>query len=104
MSDITLRKHIFKRIGIFISILLVITLLFYIHSLISIDGFAFFSFFVAMFFLVFFSIAFLLFEASELKFKKEFANQKFNQFIAISLILFLTITLIWFLLGATNNF
>ncbi len=102
--DMTLKKHVKKRIGIFLSIFSIITLLFYIRSFMTIDGFDFFGFFIALFFLIFFSIAFLFFEASELKSKKEFASQKFNQLTGIVLIVLLIATLTWFMRAATNTF
>lgn len=100
----TLKKHILKRIVTFTSILGIIILLFYLYAFVRIDGFVFFEFFCVMLLVIFFSIAFLLFEASELKSKKEFANRKFNLFTAFSLILVLVTTLVIFLNGAVLNF
>lgn len=60
-------------------------LVFYTKSFFSIDSDWFAEFIFACFFVVFFSIAFLFFEASELKSKKEFTIRKFNLILAITL-------------------
>jgi len=95
----SLKKHIIKRVSIFLAISLIIFLLIYVQSLFSIDGFVLGYFFLALWFQIFFSIAFLFFEASELKSKGEHSSRIFNLITAITL----TIILFFWLREATYD-
>ncbi|WNM20378.1 hypothetical protein [Flavobacterium capsici] len=85
----SLKKHIIKRVSIFLAISLILFLLLYILSFFLNNGFDIGYFFIALGFHIFFSIAFLFFEASELKSKGESSNRMFNLITAIALTIIL---------------
>lgn len=98
------KKQLIKRTTIFFSILLIATLIFYIGSFFSLDGFMFFEYGLTIVLIIFFSIFFLFFEASELKDLRENSSRIFNLIAGGFLTLLLVAVCIYVTLGAANNF
>lgn len=98
------KKQLIKRTTIFFSILLIATMIFYIGSFFSLAGFMFFEYALTIVLIIFFSIFFLFFEASELKDLGENSSRMFNLIAGGFLTLLLVAVCIYVTIGVAYSF